>query len=112
GDHVEVTSAPFQTEELPAGGGVMDVVLRWGPPVATRIAGIVFAALMLLWVVRPLVLGLAQGRPVPRADRPLLARQGAMGELAQENLAIAQQNPERAAQLVREWLLESSRGAG
>ena len=28
--------------------------------------------------------------------------------LAQENLAITQQNPERAAQLVREWLNEAN----
>jgi flagellar biosynthesis/type III secretory pathway M-ring protein FliF/YscJ len=34
-----------------------------------------------------------------------------MSELARENLALAQQNPERAAQLVRQWLLESQRSA-
>ena len=32
----------------------------------------------------------------------------AAAQLTQENLALTQQNPERAAQLVREWLREGA----
>ena len=62
---------------------------------------VAFAAGMLLWVVRPVVLGLASRLPGPRG---IGAMEGAVAQLTQENLALTQQNPERAAQLVREWL--------
>jgi flagellar biosynthesis/type III secretory pathway M-ring protein FliF/YscJ len=104
-----VASVPFQSEPLPAGEGVLGVVWRWLPAVATRILGLAFAVVMLLYVVRPLVLGLA--------ERPAVAAGGAAGvvtemdqamlELTGENRALTQRNPERAAQLVRLWLAEA-----
>ena len=61
------------------------------------------AAGALFYVVRPLVLGLLARAGEQRAVLPEAAAQ-----LTRDNLALAQQNPERAAQLVREWLREGA----
>jgi len=67
---------------------------------------------MLLWVVRPVMLGLAARGPTATGalgyDRPALG--DATAQLSGENLAIAQKDPERAARLVREWLQEPAAG--
>jgi len=60
---------------------------------------------MLLYVVRPVVLGVASRLPGPRG---IGAMEGAVAQLTHENLALTQQHPERAAQLVREWLREGA----
>jgi flagellar M-ring protein FliF len=105
GDKIEVASAPFQGEVLPAGEGMLGAVGRWAPVVLTRLLGVAFAAMMLLWVVRPLVLGLAvRGAGEAGAG----GVEAAVTRLTQDNLQLTQQNPERAAQLVREWLLDAS----
>jgi flagellar M-ring protein FliF len=108
GDKVEVASVPFQTEPLPAGEGVLGVVWRWLPAVVTRLLGLGFAVVMLLYVVRPLLLGLAQ-RPAAAggAAGVVTEMDQAMLELAGETRALTQRNPERAAQLVRLWLAEA-----
>src|SRR5579875_2273537 len=108
GDKVEVASVPFQTEPLPAGEGVLGVVWRWLPAVVTRLWGLGFAVVMLLYVVRPLLLGLAQ-RPAAAggAAGVVTEMDQAMLELAGETRALTQRNPERAAQLVRLWLAEA-----
>ena len=108
GDKVEVTSASFQTETLPAGEGALGTVTRWAPAVLTRVLGVVFALAMLLYVVRPMVLGL--GASGGGGQAAIGGVEGAMAQLTGENLRLTQQNPERAAQLVREWLLEESGG--
>jgi flagellar M-ring protein FliF len=108
GDTIEVASVPFQAEPLPAGESVLASVGRWAPAVLMRLLAVVFVAAILLYVVRPLVVGLAT-RPLPVRQR--LAAGGpaaAVSALTQENLALAQQDPERAAQLVREWLHEGT----
>ncbi len=103
GDKIEVTSAPFQTESAGAAeGGMLATVGRWAPVVLTRLLGVGFAAAMLLWVVRPLVLSLAVRGGGDEAGAGGV--EGAMARLTQDNLQITQQNPERAAALVREWL--------
>ncbi len=111
-DKIEVASVPFQAEEVAAGEGPLAAVWRWAPAVLTRLLGVAFAAAMLLWVVRPLVLGLATRRGGAGAALPggvvLTGMDAAMAELAQHNLALAHQHPERAARLVREWLVESA----
>src|SRR5206468_11322297 len=61
-DKIEISSVPFQAEEVPAGEGVLGVAGRWAPAVLTRLFAVVFVAEMLLYVVRPLVLGLATRR--------------------------------------------------
>ena len=112
GDKIEIASVPFQSEVLPAGEGIMGVVGRWAPAVLTRLLAVAFAAAMLLWVVRPVMLGLAARGPAGGGagalgyDRPALG--DATAQLSGENLAIAQKDPERAARLVREWLQEPS----
>jgi len=71
----------------------------------TRLLGVVFAAAMLLYVVRPVVLGVAARLPAAPGGRGALGgMDAAVAQLTQENLALTQQHPERAAQLVREWL--------
>src|SRR5256712_10045649 len=105
GDKIEIASVPFQSEAPPAGEGVVGSLGRWAPVLVTRILGVVFAAAMLLWVVRPVVLGIATRLPAGPGGRGALAgMDGAVAQLTQENLALTQQHPERAAQLVREWL--------
>jgi hypothetical protein len=100
----------FQSEALPAGEGILGTVGRWAPAVLLRLLGVAFAAAMLLYVVRPLVLGLA-ARGRVRAEEALAGPGGAAALLTRQNLALTQQDPERAAQLVREWLREGAGGA-
>src|SRR5437764_3423874 len=66
GDKIEITSVPFQSEPLPAGEGAFGAVGRWAPAVLTRLLAVAFAAAMLLYVVRPVVLGVASRLPGPR----------------------------------------------
>src|SRR2546428_498632 len=101
GDKIEIASVPFQSEAPPAGEGAFGAVGRWAPAVLTRLLAVAFAAAMLLYVVRPVVLGVASRLPGPRG---IGAMEGAVAQLTHENLALTQQHPERAAQLVREWL--------
>jgi flagellar M-ring protein FliF len=106
GDRIEVASVPFQSQVVaPAGEGVTAGLWRWAPAVATRLGGVLFAAVMLLYVVRPLVLSLAARSAAGGPVQPSTP-EAAMAQLTQHNLALTQQNPERAAQLVRQWLLE------
>jgi flagellar M-ring protein FliF len=111
-DKIEIASVPFQAEEVAAGEGVLGVVGRWAPPVLTRLLAVLFAGGMLLYVVRPLILSLATRRVGVAGTLPggavLTGMDAAMAELAQHNVALTQQNPERAARLVREWLRESA----
>jgi flagellar biosynthesis/type III secretory pathway M-ring protein FliF/YscJ len=58
---------------------------------------------VLVFLVRPIV---QSSRALPRVAGRLLERETAVSDLARENVALTQQNPERAAQLVRQWLLE------
>ena len=60
GDRVEITSAPFQVPETVSEGGVVSTVTRWAPSVLTRLLGVAFVALALLYVVKPLLMTLAQ----------------------------------------------------
>jgi len=109
GDRLEVTSAPFQTPEPVPDPGVIDRATQWAPALAGRLLGVGLVFGVLLVVVRPLVQALGTLRGAPRQGRPFADRDGAVGELARENVALAQQNPERAAQLVRQWLVESQK---
>jgi flagellar M-ring protein FliF len=112
GDRIEIASVPFQAEPAPAAEGMLAAAGRWAPAVLLRLLGVVSAAAMLLWVVRPLVLGLAARRGGGPGGPGELATdmEGAMAALAHQNLALTQRNPEQAARLVREWLLEPADG--
>src|SRR5436309_2385447 len=104
GDRIELTSAPFQTEPGARGEGVLAALGTWLPAVLMRLLAVGLVAAGLFYVVRPLVLGLAARGGEGRAAFP----EAATAQLTQENLALTQQNPERAAQLVREWLREGA----
>jgi flagellar M-ring protein FliF len=110
GDRVEITSAPFQTPEAVTGDGVISTVGRWAPSVLTRLLGVAFVALALLYVVKPLLMTLAQRRSLLGSNGEIDTTDmtAAMAQLTQENLQLTQRNPERAAQLVREWLYEDA----
>ena len=105
GDRIEVTSMPFQSEPAPAGQGVLAALGTWVPTLLMRLLAVGLAAAGLFYVVRPLVVGLSARAGVE--GRGALA-EAAAARLTQENLALAQQNPERAARLVREWLREGA----
>ncbi len=107
GDQIEVTSAPFQAPPEAVGDGMLSTVGRWAPAVLTRLLGVAFAIVVLLFIIRPVMTSLSAPRaPARRADGTFdLSDMGtAMAELSRENLQLTQKNPERAAQLVREWL--------
>jgi flagellar M-ring protein FliF len=110
GDRLEVTSAPFQTPEPETGPGLFGGVADWVPAIAGRLLGVGLLLGVLALVVRPLVRALGTTGAGARQGLAgfFLDRDRAVGELARENVALAQQNPERAAQLVRQWLVESS----
>src|SRR5713101_299438 len=105
GDRIEVTSMPFQSEPAPAGQGVLAALGTWVPTLLMRLLAVGLAAAGLFYVVRPLLVGLSARAGVE--GRGALA-EAAAARLTQENLALTQQNPERAAQLVREWLREGA----
>ena len=107
GDRLEVTSAPFQSPEPEAASGFLAATPAWAPPLAARLFAVLFALGALALVVRPVVRALATARPA--TEIRLGERAGAAGELTRENVTLAQQNPERAAQLVREWLAENAK---
>jgi len=105
GDRLEIASVPFQNEAAPGGEGLLGGLGAWLPALLLRLMAAGLVAAGLLYVVRPLVLALAErGGSGRRTALP----QAAAAELTQENLALTQQNPERAAQLVREWLREGA----
>ena len=107
GDRLEVTSAPFQSPEPEPVSGFLAGTPAWAPPLAARLVAVLFALGALALVVRPVVRALATARPA--SEIRLGERAGAAGELTRENVTLAQQNPERAAQLVREWLAENAK---
>src|SRR5438445_657561 len=104
GDRIEITSVPFQSEPVATGEGVLAALGTWLPALLMRLLAVGLVAAGLFYVVRPLVLGLAARGSEGRAALP----EAAAAQLTQDNLALTQQNPERAAQLVREWLREGA----
>jgi len=111
GDRLEITSAPFQTAEPEVRSDVLSRLPAWLPALVGRLlgAGLVLGALVLL--ARSVVQAIATAAATqPRPTGLVVDRDTAVSELARENLALAQQHPERAAQLVRQWLLERQGG--
>ncbi|HXJ35869.1 MAG TPA: flagellar basal-body MS-ring/collar protein FliF [Candidatus Eisenbacteria bacterium] len=106
GDRIEVTSAAFQAPDLTAGEGILSTAAEWAPSLIARGLGIALVLGVLIFGVRPLVQNLGTSRALPRLGGLFLDREAAVSEIARENVALSQQNPERAAQLVRQWLVE------
>jgi flagellar M-ring protein FliF len=109
GDRLELTSVAFQTAAAEPGESALAGVMRWAPAVLVRLLGVAVGLALLLFVVRPMLLTLATrvGTGGRRAalGAPVAA---ATAQLTHENLQLTQQSPERAAQLVREWLREGA----
>jgi flagellar M-ring protein FliF len=108
GDRIQIASVPFQRDVTPAAARVLSTVAHWGPVFLVRLVAVGFAVAMLFYVVRPVVIALAtRPRAESRAAPPAAA---ATERLTRETLALVRRDPERAAQLVREWLSESVPG--
>jgi flagellar M-ring protein FliF len=110
GDRLEVTSAPFQ----PPAAAVADpsplaTAPAWPPAMVLRLLGLGAIGLVLVLVVRPLVRALGRaGAPAQRGAGAVVAeRESTFTELARQNATLAQRHPERAAELVRRWLVET-----
>jgi len=104
GDRIQIASVPLQRDATPA---VARIVSRWGPTLAVRLLAVGFAARMLAYVARPVFVALGT-RPPPAFGATAPA--AATARLTEENLALVERHPERAAQLVREWLREGVPG--
>src|SRR5262249_8216260 len=104
GDKVEIASVQFQTEEPLAAEGVVGRLMSGAPSLILKLlmVALVFGGIFYVIPAVARSLGTPGGPLGPRLTGP----QAAIA-LTQENLALTQQNPERAAQLVREWLHES-----
>jgi len=113
GDRLEITSAPFRGGPTEQETSLVATAPAWAPALLARLFAGVLVASALAFVIRPIValLGAPRGAPV----RPgIVVVDGATdaGELARENATLVQQHPERAAQLVRQWLVEGQERAG
>jgi flagellar M-ring protein FliF len=108
GDRIQIASMPFQRDATPAVERVLSAVVHWGPALVARLLAVGFAAAMLLHVVRPVVVALATRPPAASGAAPPAA--AATERLTEENVALVRRHPERAAQLVREWLREGVAG--
>ena len=104
GDRIEVTSVPFRSEPAAAGEGALIALGTWLPALLMRLVAVGLAAAAIFYVLRPFLLGLVARGSERRAALP----EADAAQLTQENLALTQQNPERAAQLVRGWLREGA----
>jgi flagellar M-ring protein FliF len=110
GDKVEVVSVAFVSDPPMETEGTLGTVGRWAPVVGTRLLGVLFALVMFFRVIRPLLVSLGAtpggigGGTIPNTP------EAAIAALTNENLGLLQERPDRAAQLVREWLIEGSPG--
>ena len=115
GDRLEVTSAPFQAAMTQPRATLVARAAEWAPIVAGRVFGMTLA-LGVLWLLVRLVQAAAVAATAPAVRTRLGSAErddaeGRTGVLARENEALARQDPEHAAQLVRQWLLEDDAGA-
>ena len=108
GDRIQIASVPFQRDATSAAARVLSALAHRGPAFLVRLLAAGFAVVMLLYVVRPVVIALAAQAPAASSAPPPAA--AATERLTRENLALVRRDPERAAQLVREWLRETAAG--
>ena len=109
GDKVEIVSVPFQSDPPLEVEGVTGTVGRWAPVVGTRLLGVLFALVMFFKVIRPLLVSLS-ARPANAVGTIPNTPEAAIAALTNENLGLLQEHPDRAAQLLREWLIEGTVG--
>jgi flagellar M-ring protein FliF len=115
GDQIEVASAPFKEPagvEAPEAPGLVARIGEFAD-VLWRVAGLVVVLLVLMTVVRPFLLAMANRAPPPVEQYfpPPTARatigappSGADLPVAAGMLHMASQNPERTAEVIRQWL--------
>lgn len=124
GDTFEIVSAPFQTEENLAAAAqarTLPVLPASYITVSKYAASVLLLLVLVLFVVRPLLAWLATPAPAPAAPEmyamPMPQAREAGGELApaphrsaimgkDELAALAQAEPQRAAQAIKLWLVQ------
>ncbi|MBX6423057.1 flagellar basal-body MS-ring/collar protein FliF [Thermosulfurimonas sp. F29] len=113
GDVVEVSTFPFRTEEVKGPAVWMEYASRLVKPLLEFL----IAVLVLLLVIRPLLKSILEKKPteaeieaLERGERApeVEAREEAQPLPHEMALGIVQSSPERAAILVKKWLLEES----
>ncbi len=118
GDQIEVASAPFQEAaavEAPEAPGMLARVGAFSE-VLWRVAGIVVVLVVLMTVVRPFLLAMANRAPVAASQPyipPPTARATVVGAGGGTDLPVpagmlqmASQNPEHTADVIRQWLAQ------
>ncbi len=113
GDVVEVSTFPFKVEEAKGPAVWMEYLSRLIKPLLEFL----IALLVLLLVVRPLLKSVLEKKAPPETEKEVLEGEEAPELEAEEEakplphemaLGIVQSSPERAAILVKKWLLEES----
>ena len=113
GDVVEVSTLPFKAEVAKRPSMFMEYLSR----LATPLVQLLIVLLVLLLVVRPLIKALLERMAPPPAEEAPLEAEEEVPEVEAEEakplpqemaLGIVQSSPERAAVLVKKWLLEES----
>jgi flagellar M-ring protein FliF len=116
GDQIEVASAPFREPaavEAPEAPGLVGRLGEFSE-VLWRVAGLIVVLLVLMTVVRPFLLAMANRAPVTVAQPylPLPTARATVGgppsgadlPVPAGMLQMASQNPERTAEVIRQWL--------
>jgi flagellar M-ring protein FliF len=118
GDAIEVASAPFQEPaavEAPEAPGILAKVGEFSE-VLWRVAGLAVVMIVLMTVIRPFLLAMANRAPVvapapyipPPTARATVGATGGGSDLPVPAgmLQMASQNPEHTAEVIRQWLAQ------
>lgn len=100
GDRLEVTSVAFQSAAGDAMAHPSGTGAEWVRAIAPRLLAVVLVGLLLVGAMRPFARALV---PARAAEVP----GESVAELTRKNVALARDDPARAAALVRQWLVES-----
>ncbi len=114
GDQIEVASAPFQSAaavEAPEAPGMLARIGAFSE-VLWRLAGLLVVLVVVMTVIRPFLLAMASRAPVTTSEPylpPPTARASVGSDLPVPSgmLHMASQNPERTAEVIRQWLGQS-----
>ena len=113
GDVVEVSTLPFKAEVAKRPSMLMEYLSR----LATPLVQLLIVLLVLLLVVRPLIKAFLERMAPPAAEEVPLEAEEEVPEVEAEEakplpqemaMGIVQSSPERAAVLVKKWLLEET----
>jgi len=124
GDQVEVVNVPFRVEAEPEGAAVdaaQPAATVWAPYVRYGVGAVLFA-ILLIFVVRPLVKALLSPKmPAPQAHASMMPPQGLPMTVGQAEAALAsplpdrgqiielaRTNPQSTAMVVKTWLKGSA----